>query len=98
MLRKTVLVMAMVALVASLLPLQAAQVAAAAPGPKCAKADHKGGDWTSFGSDLSNTRSQPNETELTPESAALILPKWTFSVAGAGGLGNFQSTPVISDG
>jgi outer membrane protein assembly factor BamB len=59
-----------------------------------------GGEWRSFGHDLSNTRSQPLEDKITPATALLLLPKWKFSIAGAGagGLGGFASTPVIADG
>lgn len=71
--------------------------ATAARKPGCAKGGG-GGDWPSFGNDLSNTRSQPREKRITPETAPFLLPKWTFSISGAGGSGNFQSTPVIADG
>lgn len=62
-------------------------VADAAPG--CAKAKHPGGDWPSFGHDLSNTRYQSKEKEITPDTAAMIMPKWRFSIASAEADGNF---------
>jgi outer membrane protein assembly factor BamB len=64
----------------------------------CAEGKDAGGAWPAFGHDLSNTRSQPQEDELTPDTVPLLLPKWTFSVAGGEGEGNFQSTPVVADG
>lgn len=64
----------------------------------CAEADHPGGDWPSFGHDLSNSRAQPNGRVLSPQAALTLAPKWTFSVAGGQGTGNFQSTPTIANG
>lgn len=69
----------------------------AAATASCAPASG-GGDWPSFGHDLSNTRSQPAEDQISTATAASLLPKWSFSVTGAGGAGGFQSVPVVSDG
>jgi outer membrane protein assembly factor BamB len=70
--------------------------------PATAKAgcatESKGGDWSSFGGDLWNTRSQPAEKTVDAAAAPHLEPRWTFSAAAAGGAGNFQSTPAIVDG
>jgi polyvinyl alcohol dehydrogenase (cytochrome) len=65
---------------------------------KCAATKHAGGEWRSFGQNLWNSRFQADEKAITPDTAATMLPKWTFSISNAGGAGNLQSTPVVADG
>ncbi|MHB8512679.1 MAG: outer membrane protein assembly factor BamB family protein [Actinomycetota bacterium] len=57
-----------------------------------------GGDWPRFGGDYANTRSQPNEHAITPDAARTLAPLWRFSVAGSGGAGDFNSTPIVAGG
>ncbi|MGH2729706.1 MAG: PQQ-binding-like beta-propeller repeat protein [Actinomycetota bacterium] len=92
---KRIAVAVSLACVASLL------VSSAGAGGGCARADHPGGEWTSYGHDLSNTRSQPLEKKIDPSNAATLEPRWVFDtgshedVADGGG---FQNTPVVADG
>jgi len=72
--------------------------AGAAKGAHCAPAASPGGDWPAFGHDLRNSRFQPAEKKITPSTATLLMPKWTFGISNAGGVGNFQSTPIVADG
>lgn len=81
------------ALGASLLVPATAQAAA-----QCAKADHPGGEWRSFGHDLQNTRWQDAKKVPTADDLLTRLPKWSLSVTEAGAAGNLQSTPVVADG
>lgn len=70
--------------------------ASAAAG--CARGRHPGGDWPSYGHDLSNTRHQEAEHHLSPESAGELRPAWVFSSKAAGGAGDFTGTPVVAGG
>lgn len=83
------------ALLVAAVPLLVGGVASAAT---CADAEHAGGDWPTYGHDLRNTFHQPLEDTIGPLNAALLQPKWRFSVADGGGAGNFQSLPVIEGG
>jgi polyvinyl alcohol dehydrogenase (cytochrome) len=82
---------------ALLLPLLALP-SSAASAAGCAPAKHAGGEWRSYGHDLSNTRTQPAEKTIGLVEAALLAPAWSFSAAGAGGSGDFTGTPTIADG
>lgn len=80
--------------------------ASAAAWESCAPASHPGGDWRGYGHDLSNTRSQPNETVINAgnagnlaavfvlDSATLKQPNGTPILSA----GSFTNTPVIADG
>src|SRR4051812_35984166 len=46
----------------------------------CATTTPGGGDWRSYGGDLSNSRSQPAETTIDPTRAATLAPRWTVPV------------------
>jgi len=59
---------------------------------------HAGGDWSAYGSDLGNSRTQPAESTITATNAALLTPKWTFSPTAEGGTGSLESTPVVAGG
>jgi len=61
----------------------------------CAPAVHPGGEWRSFGHDLSNTRTQDQETVISTSNAPRLAPAWTFQSKGQG---DFTGTPVIADG
>lgn len=90
----------------SLVAVMMAASVVAAPGPasskpSCAKANHPGGEWASYGHDLSNTRSQPREKKIDPANAASLEPKWVFDTTSQRGVldgGGFQNTPVVADG
>ena len=67
----------------------------------CAKADHPGGDWRTYGHDLSNTRTQSREKKIDPSNAATLEPKWVFDTTSQSGVldgGGFQNTPTVADG
>jgi outer membrane protein assembly factor BamB len=90
-----------IAVAVSLVCVASVLVSSAGAGGSCAEADHPGGEWRSYGHDLANTRSQPQEKKIDPSNAAMLEPKWVFDtgahedVADGGG---FQNTPVIADG
>ena len=73
-----------------------ASAAAAMPG--CATPDSPGGDWPSFGHDLSNTRVQPDEKLLSVGDAPMLHPVWAFSTSKSGGAGDITGTPIESNG
>ena len=69
------------------------------PPPKPGPAPpHAGGDWRSYGHDLSNTRNQDQERTIATGNAGALSPWWTFSSRSAGGEGDFTGTPVVADG
>ncbi|MGH2760632.1 MAG: PQQ-binding-like beta-propeller repeat protein [Actinomycetota bacterium] len=79
-----------------------ASPAASQTASSCAPARHAGGDWPTYGHDLSNTRSQPAEKSIGPQNVASLAPAWAFTPstavpAGADG-GGFSNTPTVSDG
>ncbi len=81
----------------------AAHSAASAGGrPEgCADPSHPGGEWRTYGHDLSNTRTQPREKKIDPSNAATLEPKWVFDTAAQEDVpdgGSFQNTPVVADG
>jgi polyvinyl alcohol dehydrogenase (cytochrome) len=57
-----------------------------------------GGDWSAYGHDPYNTRTQPAETSIGTANAASLAPAWVFSLSSAGESGQFNSTPVVTDG
>ncbi|MFL5911856.1 MAG: PQQ-binding-like beta-propeller repeat protein [Gaiellaceae bacterium] len=62
----------------------------------CSSSSTPGGTWPSYGHDLTNTRTQPSETTLSPAS---LTREWVFSTTSAGdSAGVFNSTPVVADG
>lgn len=72
------------------------------PKPGCARAAHAGGEWRTYGHDLSNTRSQPKEREIGVANLTSLAPAWALTTAnsvpaGADG-GAFSNTPVVADG
>jgi len=74
-----------------------------APSPahaaaSCGEASAPGGDWPTYGHDLSNTRSQPNERVISPADVPFLTPAWTFSTAKAGGDGDIAGTPIVTGG
>ncbi|HEX8646702.1 MAG TPA: PQQ-binding-like beta-propeller repeat protein [Thermoleophilaceae bacterium] len=86
-----------------LLALLGALLLAAAPAsartmPGCGDPDVPGGEWRSFGGDMSNTRTQPREKTIAPADAPLLTPAFTFSTADAGMEGDFTGTPIVADG
>ncbi|MFL5887364.1 MAG: PQQ-binding-like beta-propeller repeat protein, partial [Thermoleophilaceae bacterium] len=74
------------------------QAAAARAMPGCGTADSPGGEWPTYGHDLSNTRFQDKEKLISVADAPLLRPAWTFSTAAAGGEGDITGTPIVSDG
>jgi outer membrane protein assembly factor BamB len=60
--------------------------------------DAGGGDWTRYGQDLANARTQPAEAQLTPSAVTGLAPAWIFDTATRGDGGGFNNTPVESGG
>ena len=85
-------------LVALAVPVGAAAAQVDGKHATCAAAHHPGGDWPSYGADLANTRSQPAEHKISAANAGSLSGAWAFSPADVGGMGDFQSTPVIAEG
>ncbi len=68
------------------------------PYAGCGPVGVTGGEWRSFGKDLSNTRHQERERAIAHADVPTLGPAWTFSSVEAGGAGDFTGTPVIADG
>jgi polyvinyl alcohol dehydrogenase (cytochrome) len=96
--RRLLLIPAMAALMAAVPLVSALPSAAAKQAATCAPAHHKGGDWTSYGHDIRNTRSQPDEHTISASNAGSLTGAWAFSPGDVKGMGDFQSTPVIAQG
>ena len=76
----------------------AAPAAHAAEMPGCAPVNVPGGEWRSYGGDLSNSRTQTHEKSITVNDAPTLTSAWTFSSVSNGGSGDFTGTPVVADG
>jgi polyvinyl alcohol dehydrogenase (cytochrome) len=50
------------------------------------------GEWSSYGRDHANSRTNPAETLIGPGNVATLVPKWSFSEAAV------TSTPAVYDG
>jgi polyvinyl alcohol dehydrogenase (cytochrome) len=61
----------------------------------CAKANHPGGEWRSYGHDLDNTRTQDQEKQIGLVEAATLQPVWQKNTSEGG---DISGTPVIADG
>lgn len=70
---------------------------AAAAKAGCGR-DAPGGEWSSYGQDLTNSRTQSAEDVIGVAEAPHLEPQWTFSSVSGGGDGGFQSTPVVAGG
>lgn len=84
------------ALVASIVP--GAAAAAACADDSATGGVHPGGEWTSYGGDPQSTRSQPEETSISPANAGGLAKKWSVTVAGLAGSGSINTTPVVAGG
>lgn len=62
----------------------------------CSPIPSVGGDWPTFGSDLTNSRHQPGEDTIGPDEAGRLRPTWVFSSKAAGGAGDFTGTPIVA--
>ncbi|MCU1448716.1 MAG: Pyrrolo-quinoline quinone repeat-containing protein [Acidimicrobiales bacterium] len=97
--RRLLALVPLVALVA--IPgIRATRAAAPTPSPVagCGPVGVTGGDWPSYGHDLSNTRNQDHERAIAVADVPTLAPAWTFSSNGAGGSGDFTGTPSVADG
>jgi polyvinyl alcohol dehydrogenase (cytochrome) len=75
-------------------PCFASSAAASAP---CTTAT-AGGEWPSYGHDVANTRTQPEETAFGPGAVAGMKPAWVFSTGSTGDGTGFNTTPVAYGG
>jgi polyvinyl alcohol dehydrogenase (cytochrome) len=79
-------------------------VSMASASPAGCAAAAEGGDWPGYGHDLSNTRTQPDETDLGPSQASTLAPVWTATVVSgssttsSAGASQLNSTPIVVDG
>ena len=64
----------------------------------CAPVGVTGGEWRTYGHDLSNTRHQDRERHIAHADVPFLRPAWTFSSVAAGGSGDFTGTPIVADG
>src|SRR5207302_8822546 len=71
---------------------------AVANPPGRAPSPPMGGEWRSYGADLSNTRNQTHEQVLSAADAPLLTSAWVFSSVANGGAGDFTGTPIVADG
>src|SRR3954454_24891042 len=72
--------------------------AAAADMPGCAARSMTGGEWRTFGGDLSNTRNQHDEKVISAADVPSLTSAWVFSSVSNGGAGDFTGTPIVADG
>ncbi|MEX2196135.1 MAG: PQQ-binding-like beta-propeller repeat protein [Thermoleophilaceae bacterium] len=73
-------------------------LAAAAPAygqapPACSETDHPGGEWPSYGHDLSNTRSQPEMEAVGAAEVGSLGAAWVHEAPGA-----INNTPIVTGG
>lgn len=70
--------------------------------PGCAEVGpNDGGEWRSYGHDLNNTRSQPDENQITPGNVANLGMVGAFDPSTVDGVlngGGFSNTPIVADG
>jgi outer membrane protein assembly factor BamB/plastocyanin len=71
---------------------------AGAPMPGCAGASLTGGEWRTYGGDLSNTRNQHAEKVISAADVPSLTSAWVFSSVSNGGAGDFTGTPIVADG
>lgn len=62
--------------------------------PGCAETGVTGGEWRSYGHDLSNTRHQDREKVISSSNVVQLQKVWSKD----GGAGVFNNTPVVADG
>ncbi|MEA2492994.1 MAG: hypothetical protein QOJ29_905, partial [Thermoleophilaceae bacterium] len=82
------------------LVLLAAPAAAQAAGtpPGCGPASLTGGEWRTYGGDLSNSRNQHDEKVISAADVPSLTSAWVFSSVANGGAGDFTGTPIVADG
>ena len=49
--------------------------------------------WLSMGHDLSNSRNQPFESQISPDNVGTLVTKWTYTTGG----GDVSATPTVAD-
>jgi polyvinyl alcohol dehydrogenase (cytochrome) len=81
-----------------LLVLATPATAAAANPPGCGPPLTSGGEWRTYGGDLSNTRNQVHEDVISGADVPMLATAWVFSSVANGGAGDFTGTPIIADG
>lgn len=82
----------------ALLALASLSVGTVARAAGCAEAEHAGGDWPTYGQDLSNARAQSAETLIGADNVSSLEKKWAFSPQDEGGIGQIQLTPTVAEG
>lgn len=92
--RRALVVLTALALVAAVPVATPSEAVEAFPG--CSGvAEHPGGDWPSYGHDLSNTRHQPAEATIGTDNVADLESTWVFETPGGG---VYNNTPLVADG
>jgi outer membrane protein assembly factor BamB len=64
----------------------------------CSADPAPGGDWTSYGHDEANSRTQPDESVIGTGNAGQLTAAWVFSTGSTGDSGAFNGTPLVADG
>jgi polyvinyl alcohol dehydrogenase (cytochrome) len=86
------------ALLGGLLLAAACSASSAAASQPCSSAPTGGGDWSAYGHDAANTRTQPEEGGFGPTAVSGLKPAWAFSTNSTGDGTGFNTTPVVYDG
>src|SRR4051794_1814854 len=71
---------------------------AGAAATPCGATSTPGGEWRSYAHDAANTRTQDQESGITPLTAAALKPAWTFRTGASDAAGGFNSTPIVAAG
>jgi len=66
---------------------------AASTTEQCAQAAHPAGEWSTYGADLRNTRSQPKEKVIGVATAGSLKPAFVYEAPGL-----INSTPIVDGG
>jgi polyvinyl alcohol dehydrogenase (cytochrome) len=64
----------------------------------CSAAVVPGGDWPSYGHDLANTRTQPDEHAIGASNVATLRMAWGAGLDAFGATGTINSTPAVANG
>lgn len=64
------------------------------PFPGCAVVGVAGGEWRTYGHDLTNTRHQDREKQIGAATVGQLGVAWTYKAEGA----TFNNTPIVADG
>jgi polyvinyl alcohol dehydrogenase (cytochrome) len=75
-----------------------APAASAQESGPCSAPPHPAGEWPSYGHDLANTRSQPLEETIGPETVGGLTESWMFDTGEEHTGGALNTTPIVWGG